>query len=101
MADDMYDKWRIGDEYRDLILANLDHSYDNVKFIENPERMRSIIVEYATGRTVSDIAAEAGVGEDSVTDLMERGYAPYTDTKRILKTLGVEATALPAECVTA
>ena len=73
----------------------------NVRFIESPERMRRVMAEFMQHRTVDEVAEKARVDSSVVQRLIDTGVAPYLPTRRIMKVLGVDATALPAECVVA
>ena len=97
----IYEKWHIGDEYRQLVKGALvnHHRYD--RFIESPMRMREVMHEFMANRSISEVAHDAGVNETVVQKLIDDGMAPYPDTRRVMKALNIHATALPAECVTA
>ena len=79
----IYEKWQVSDEYRQRIKQAMPKTASNVRFIESPERMRRVMAEFMQHRTVDEVVA------------------PYLPTRRIMKVLGVDATALPAECVVA
>ena len=80
----IYEKWQVSDEYRQRIKQAMPKTASNVRFIESPE-----------------VAEKARVDSSVVQRLIDTGVAPYLPTRRIMKVLGVDATALPAECVVA
>ncbi|OIN63645.1 hypothetical protein BFS26_05575 [Bifidobacterium longum subsp. suis] len=97
----IYEKWHIGDEYRKLIKGALVNHHRNDRFIESPMRMREVMHEFVANRSITEVANDAGVNETIVQKLINDGVAPYPDTRRVMKALKINATALPAECVTA
>ena len=92
----IYEKWQVSDEYRQRIKQAMPKTASNVRFIESPERMRRVMAEFMQHR-----AEKARVDSSVVQRLIDTGVAPYLPTRRIMKVLGVDATALPAECVVA
>ena len=64
-------------------------------------RMREVMHEFVANRSITEVANDAGVNETIVQKLINDGVAPYPDTRRVMKALKINATALPAECVTA
>lgn len=64
-------------------------------------RMREVMHEFMANRSITEVANDAGVNETIVQKLINDGVAPYPDTRRVMKALKINATALPAECVTA
>lgn len=97
----IYEKWQVSDEYRQRIKQVMPKTASNVRFIESPERMRRVMAEFMQHRTVDEVAEKARVDSSVVQRLIDTGVAPYLPTRRIMKVLGVDATALPAECVAA
>lgn len=95
----IYEKWHIGDEYRKLIKGALVNHHRNDRFIESPMRMREVMHEFMANRSITEVANDAGVNETIVQKLINDGVAPYPDTRRVMKALKINATALPAECV--
>ena len=81
----IYEKWQVSDEYRQRI----------------KQAMRMVMAEFMQHRTVDEVAEKARVDSSVVQRLIDTGVAPYLPTRRIMKVLGVDATALPAECVVA
>lgn len=97
----IYEKWQVSDEYRQRIKQAMPKTASNVRFIESPERMRRVMAEFMQHRTVDEVAEKARVDSSVVQRLIDTGVASYLPTRRIMKVLGVDATALPAECVVA
>lgn len=97
----IYEKWQVSDEYRQRIKQAMPKTASNVRFIESPERMRRVMAEFMQHRTVAGVAKKAQVDTSVVQQLIDTGIAPYIPTRQVMKTLGIDATALPAECVAA